>query len=191
MLYLNYLTIDDFYKAILGPIRLKAFYEVDEVRLFPKMEDLHEDKWVVGRIGEEYYSLRFSKRAVDHEGVKKMFSIFIKLRDTCKDDITKACVYFLNDTDKRAEDQLPKEVVKAALRSLIYSYGRIRVTSSPPNAKIFVDGQDTFLLTPERFNIGVGRRVIRLEKEKFKPVEFEVEIEEGIDYEVHRVLSFE
>jgi len=30
-----------------------------------------------------------------------------------------------------------------------------------------------------------------LEKEKFKPVEFEVDITEGVDYEVHRVLQFE
>jgi hypothetical protein len=50
--------------------------------------------------------------------------------------------------------------------------GKIFVSSQPDSALIFLDGQNTFKVTPDTLNgISLGRHIVRVQREGFKPLQ--------------------
>lgn len=81
-------------------------------------------------------------------------------------------------------DKLAKEN-KKGVWSLMQGVGKINVTSSPNYAEIFIDGEDTMVLTSQTFrDVSVGKHEIYVVKYDWVSDTVEVDVEAGKEYDV-------
>jgi predicted Ser/Thr protein kinase len=71
------------------------------------------------------------------------------------------------------------------------SVGWIWVRSTPPAARILVDGEETGLRTPARLELQVGEHEVRLVREGFVTVQRNVSVSQGLTMQFTETLSIE
>ena len=175
----------EFIGKIKGPISQKELERVSNLPLFPKEKDLKLDVWMISEIQEKPLFFRFYHKFAD-----KIYGVSVKIGPDCDRKITGNCVTFVDLSRRIAVNEIPGEVADAALLSLKYKRGKLKISSSPLNSRIIVDGVDTLKLTPQILDMIAGEHVVRLEKTDFVPAEFKVDIIEDRIIERHEVLPF-